>query len=93
MSLLKFITYLFVFKIHKYQERLGNDERYPLIEEKFLLPKIIENHEKKELLEYLQSNNVSIIYKIKKINDFYGNEVKPSNILSGGLLDDWNFEI
>lgn len=88
-----------LFERNKTKKNVGKNHqmmkngRYPLIEEKILLPKIIENHEKKELLEYLQSNNVSIIYKIKKINDFYGNEVKPSNMLSGGLLDDWNFEI
>lgn len=34
MGLIKLLTYLFVFKSYKYQERSGNDERYPLIEDK-----------------------------------------------------------
>lgn len=93
MGLIILLTYLFVFKSYKYQERLGNDERYPLIEEKKIMEKIIEIHKKKELLDDLQSNKINVVEKIKKINDFYGNEIKPSNMLSGGLLDDWNFEI
>jgi len=93
MNLIKLLTYLFALKIDNYKERFGNDERHPLIEENLLLPKIIENYEKKGLLEYLQSNNVTTIYKIQKIKDFYGNSQQTVNLLNGGLLDDWNFEI
>jgi len=87
------ISYLFAFRNYKFQERLGYDERFPLTEDKTLIKKIIENHEKKELLVYLNSENVSIFDKINKISEFYGNMPKPMNISSGGLLDDWNFEI
>jgi len=93
MNFIKIITYLFVFKNYEFQDKLGNDERFPIIEDKILTKKIIENHQKNELLNYLKLNSVSTYDKINKINYFYGNMPKPINILNGGLLDDWNFDI
>ncbi len=107
MNLIKIITYLFVFKNHKYQNNLGNDERFPINEDKISIHKFIENYmprafmpeqlkelalvEKKILLNHLISDNISVHDKINKINNFYGNSPKPINILNGGLLDDWSF--
>lgn len=93
MFLLILLNYLFIFQVRKYQERLGNDERYPLIDDRKETLKIIENFKKKELLEYLQSNNTNIINKINKVNEYYGKMPKPMNLFNGGLLEDWNFEI
>jgi hypothetical protein len=84
MGLIKLLTYLFVFKTYKSQCGLGYDERYPLIENKSALDKIIDNLEKKELLNYLQSNKINTLDKINKINEFYKNDnVRPANLLHG----------
>jgi hypothetical protein len=101
MFLLIFLNYLFIFQVRrkfifqlrKYHERLGNDERYPLIDDRKEMLKIIENFKKKELLEYLRYNNTNIINKMYKVNEYYGKMPKPMNLLNGGLLEDWNFEI
>ncbi len=93
MNLINFFTYLFVFKNYKYQDKLGYDERFPLIESKILIPKIIKNHQQKELLNYLESTNINEIDKTKKIHEYYKNDIKPHNILSGGLMNDWNFDL
>ncbi len=53
MNLIGLLTYVFVFKNYKSKEMLGNDERFPLIQDKSLMPKIVENFQKKELLDYL----------------------------------------
>lgn len=91
MFLIRLLTYLFISMIYKYQEKLGNDERKPLSDEKTLLPKIIENYEKKKLLDYLKLDNITDFNKIKKIYDFYGNNLNNMNLLNGGLFNDWNF--
>lgn len=84
MGLIKLLTFLFVFNSYKYEERLGYDERYPVIKEKLYLNKIIENFEKKELLNYLQSTEINTLDKINKINYFYrNNNIKPANLLHG----------
>jgi len=90
---------------HLHNKHLGNDERYPLVDEtynhnftekthvftedKFLLNKIIKNHKKKQLLDFLESDKNNFI-KINEINNFYGKNMFTGNISSGGLLDDWN---
>ena len=94
MNLIGLLTYVFVFKNYKSKEMLGNDERFPLIQDKSLMPKVVENFQKKELLDYLSSENVTLINKINAINMYYGtNTVKPINLTNGGLLKDWDFEI
>ena len=91
MLVIKLLTYLFMSMNYKYQEKLGNDERKPFSDETTLLPKIIENYEKKKLLDYLKLDNITDFNKIKKIHDFYGNNLNNMNLLNGGLLNDWNF--
>lgn len=97
--LLLFSIYLLLFNNYKGNLRLGNDERFPLKEDKIYnmekINHIIENYEKKKLLDLLKSDNYSSLYKINKINEFYGNSniPKKNNILNGGLLKDWDFEI
>jgi hypothetical protein len=94
MNLIFILTYLFGLKNYKSKKTSGKDERHPLVEEKTIINKCIENNQKKILLDYLQSNNINIYYKINSINEFYGNNnPKPFNLSSGGLLDDWNFEM
>lgn len=93
MNLILLFTYLFAFKNHKSKEWLGTDQRFPLKEDKTLMPKIIENFKKKELLNYLRSDNINILIKVDAINKFNNNTPKPFNLLNGGLLDKWDFEI
>ena len=93
MNLIKIIMYLFVSNSNNLKDRFGYDERFSLTEDKTLIKNIVENYQKKELLEYLQSNKTNIIDKLNKIQIFYGNNPKQVNLSSGGLLDDWNFEI
>jgi hypothetical protein len=99
MISLKLLIYLFtfksnilLFKTNKYQISSGNDDRYPVSEEKITIEKIVENYHKKNLLDYLQSNKISIHDKINKLNEFYGNGPQSPNLLSGGLQDEWNNE-
>ena len=93
----KLLIYLFIlksntvlFKTNKYEISSGNDDRYPIIEEK-TIEKIVENYRKKQLLDYLQSNKISIYDKINKINELNGNGPQSPNLLSG-LEDEWNNE-
>lgn len=82
-----------ILKNKKSSEFLGNDERFPLIEEKNLISKIIENYKKKDLLDYLKSNNINILNKVNTINKVNNNNIPKSiNLKSGGLLKDWDFE-
>jgi hypothetical protein len=85
------IIYL-LFNNSKYKSRLGYDERFPIKEDK---NKIIELYEKKKLLDILKSDNFGTLSKIKQINEFYGNKNIPQkmNLLNGGLLKDWDFDI
>lgn len=94
MNLISLLAYMFVFNNYKSKEWLGNDERFPLIEDKSLMPKVVENFEKKKLLDYLSSENTSLINKITAINLFYNTNIaKPFNLTNGGLFKDWDFEI
>ena len=93
MNLIILFTYLFKFKNYKSKELLGNDERFPLKEEKIFMPKIIENYKKKELLDYLRSNDINILIKVDAVNKFNNYNIpKQYNLSNGGLLDKWNFE-
>ena len=65
------------------------EKTHVFTEDKFLLNKIIENHKKKQLLNFLESDKNNYI-KINEINNFYGKNMFTGNISSGGLLDDWN---
>ena len=92
MNLVSLLTYLFVLK--KINNKSGNDERYELVEDKSLMSKIIENYQKKELLDYLTSDKISIFNKIDSINKFYGTNIPKSfNLTSGGLFKDWDLEM
>lgn len=58
------------------------------------LEKIYINHEKYKLLKTLESNNLSVYDKIKLIKKNYLlPEERYSNLLAGGLMNDWNFDI
>ena len=87
------LFYLFVFNNYK-NEKLGIDQRYPLVEDKTDLVNIIKNNNNKLLLDYLKSEDISIYDKIKKLDEFdNSNTIKPINIFKGGLFDNWDFEI
>ncbi len=72
--------------------REGMDERFPKnnSEDTLLLQNIKNYHYKYNLLSKLQSNDTNEILKLKLIEDeFRSNEIKPFNILSGGLFNDF----
>ena len=82
---------------NKNKNNSGYDERYPLIinedTKQLKLKYFAENYEKKKILLLLKTHNLSMIEKIKMINEFYDiNSVKQSNILNGGLLDHWLYD-
>lgn len=94
MNLLILLTYLFTFKSNNIKNLSGIDQRFPLKENKSLIPKIFENFEKKKLLDYLLLENINILNKKIKINKFYDNNIpKPFNLTNGGLMKHWNFDI
>jgi hypothetical protein len=73
----------------------GCDCRYPLnSSEDLLLILLKERHYKMEFMKTLQSPNLSNFDKMSRIekSEFFENKMKP-NITSGGLFNDWNFEI
>lgn len=71
----------------------GNDER-PNIKDNEDLNSIYINFHKKNILETLENNNIGIFHKLELINKYdILNETISVNILKGGLLDDFNFEI
>jgi len=58
------------------------------------LEQIYYNHEKYKLLKSLESNEFSVYEKIQFIEQNYlFDEQLSSNLLAGGLLEDWNFEM
>lgn len=76
---------------------LGIDERHPPIEPDYndTLFRIVTNHKKQLVLNYLQNNTTSLYDKLEKIH--YHNilnhgesDMKP-NITKGGLMKDWDF--
>jgi len=78
-------------KDYTYKHILGNDERYSKNEtDTKEINKIIENFHKKKLLNILQDDKVSINTKLDLLKD---NNIKPANLKSGGLMDDFNFKI
>lgn len=77
------------------KDRYGFDERYDKnnIDELVLLEKIKINHYKHKLLTELKRDDVNENDKIKLIEKHFGlNEIKPFNIINGGLLDEFNFD-
>jgi hypothetical protein len=58
------------------------------------LQKITMNYEKYKLLKKLESNSIPLHEKIKFIEQNYlFDEQLSLNLLAGGLLEDWNFEM
>lgn len=52
------------------------------------------NYEKFKLLKSLESNEFSVYDKIQLLkNNYLFDEQVSSNLLAGGLLEDWNFEM
>ena len=77
--------------------KTGLDERVSKMNniiENELLEKIQENFHKKQLLDILENNQISIIKKMDILNQylFYNTTSLHSNLFAGGLLDDWDFE-
>ena len=72
----------------------GIDERYIYCKNETnkaeTLYKIIENFEKKKILNTLENNNISINTKLKLLED---NSIKPLNLKAGGLMQDFDFTI
>jgi hypothetical protein len=77
---------------------LGYDERYinetdPLNDNIDLLIKIRQNFYKLRLLKYLENEKISIIDKVKLVEDYEKNTSESkykANLFSGGLLKDWD---
>jgi len=67
----------------------GNDERYPE-NEVVELSKVYENIQNKKYLDFLQDNDISINNKLEMLRD---DSIKPSNLLAGGLMKDFEFDI
>jgi hypothetical protein len=78
-------------KNNKHTITSGNDERPNYVNNKLTIKKIYINFEKKQLLNYLQSDKISVFDKINIIS--VNKTPKPINVLNGGLLNDWNFDI
>jgi hypothetical protein len=87
--MLKLVTIiLFVFKNSK--NRDGMDQRQ-IINEEIKMDVIYKHFNNKNKLAILESNSTSIFEKIKIAKQVISpDEIKPFNILGGGLLNEWN---
>ena len=72
-------------KFSGYDERYLDDERI-----KTDITDIFRHIENKAKLDILQDSRVSIFDKLELLNDNY---IKPPNMHSGGLMDDFTFEL
>ena len=77
-------------------EKMGSDERYPIVENDNTetLFKINMHLQKMLILNYLRNNNVSIHEKVLQIqhHNILQNEYEQlPNITNGGLMKDWDF--
>lgn len=72
----------------------GKDTRAIFTDNKEEMQRFEENFQKLQLLEYLENNSTSFLKKTDfatmYLEDF---EDRLPNIMRGGLLDDWDFEI
>jgi len=68
----------------------GMDHRYNESQENHhdIMQKIIEIHEKQKLLQFLENDRISILYKMQKIQQ---SGITPPNLIAGGLMKDWDF--
>lgn len=57
------------------------------------MKKIEDYHFKDALLSHIQNNNTSIVYKLLLIEKYINDDTITPNIYSGGLLDDFTFDI
>ena len=75
-------------------KRHGYDNRYIANETEIQMQKynIYKNFEKKNLLDILQNDNLSIYYKLY-ILSLDNNEIQSLNIKSGGLMKDFDFDL
>tara|TARA_B100000925_G_C21852789_1_gene406494 strand:+ start:374 stop:676 length:303 start_codon:yes stop_codon:yes gene_type:complete len=97
---MKLLFYLYLFlnsNIGKHSEIKTTVDNYKLgydfrkIEEDDIILKIKKNLYKKQLLEKLENPNTSLITKLNIIEKTDIFEKKYIDLLSGGLLDDYNF--
>jgi hypothetical protein len=72
----------------------GLDERFPLEDPNDKIYQISNNINKNNLLDKLNSNSVNINEKLNLIQKYNVlNYTVGTNILKGGLLNDWEFDI
>ena len=69
----------------------GWDNRYNESEvDQYLLERIRENLEKYETLKYLENDRISILDKLRKLEE---SGINPLNLNAGGLMKDWDFNV
>lgn len=79
---------------NKLSKRDGLDERFPLEDPNDKIYQISNNINKNNLLDKLNSNSVNINEKLNLIQKYNVlNYTVGTNILKGGLLNDWEFDI
>jgi hypothetical protein len=83
---------IFIEPIQKYLDYDGNDNRYKQNETLFEIEmiKMRQIFEKKQLLDILQNNYISVDVKLNLIRD--DNNVKVPNITASGLMNNFNFD-
>ena len=73
------------------KKKSGNDERYRIerneTEIKTQLFNLKQNFEKKQMLEFLQNDKISIHTKLDTLKD---NSIKAYNLKAGGLINDFD---
>ena len=80
------------FKINK---RNNGDDSRDIKDKNINYIELNKNLYKKKLLDTLINNNVSIIYKLKLVEEYENNKESKyiSNIMKGGLMKDWQNNI
>ena len=70
----------------------GLDERLTNYYDKTTIAQLYEFHQKKKLLDCLESKQVNLLSKISIANKINKVDIiQPINLLAGGLFDDWTF--
>ena len=97
MNLFVFFSSFFVLQKIYNKKLLGDDERFiyhpDQFNENITLAKIIYLNNIQTKIDLLSSNDVSVLRKLDEIDEINDKlSIAPLNVLSGGLLNDWNFD-
>ena len=81
---------LFLSKISNLELRFIESPLNDKLNDNDILKRVVNNHKRNDILKKLESKKISTFSKLELINSMT-DSIKVSDISSGGLMDDWNF--